>query len=314
MAEENVIEEIQDEIKKMQGNIEDFEIEVVDDPAVEAAEEAADVAEEKASEKEFKEESDYGPKVQKRIQKIVSQRKEAETQARLLQEQNNQLQKRLERLEQGSQKTAEQNFNEQYQQTKQALHVAMEEGDTEAQVNYQERMADMRAAMRVAEMQQQQYQQRHQEYKQQQQRQQQQYRQQQQQAAHQETSREAISWWKDNEWFNSAGYERETQTARAIDEQLAKEGYDKESPEYFEVLNNRLQNVFPELGSKPSPSKSRTKSRSPVAPTTGGSSSYKGNRVKMSKDQLKMARELGINTEAGLKQYEAEIRQLRRSQ
>ena len=36
---------------------------------------------------------------------------------------------------------------------KEALKKAVEEGDTEAQVDFSEQMADMRAAMRVAEMQ-----------------------------------------------------------------------------------------------------------------------------------------------------------------
>jgi len=36
------------------------------------------------------------------------------------------------------------------------LTKAVEEGDTEAQVNFQEQMADMRAAMRIADMQKQQ--------------------------------------------------------------------------------------------------------------------------------------------------------------
>ena len=48
------------------------------------------------------------------------------------------------------------------------------------------------------------------------------------------------------------------------------------------------------------------------APTTGGSS-YKGNRVRMTKDQLAMARELGISDEQSLKKYEAEIRKQQRS-
>jgi len=92
------------------------------------------------------------------------------------------------------------------------------------------------------------------------------------------------------------------------------EGYDKNSDEYYHTLNSRLQKMFPELSSGPSPSKTRTKSRPPVAPTTGGSSNYKGNRVRMSQEQLRMARELGINDEKGLKKYEAEIRRQQRSQ
>jgi len=294
MAENDIMNEIEAEIKKAKGEVEDFEIEVIDDPVQEAKEEAVDVAEEKVEDQE----PDYGPKVQKRIQKLVSQRREAEIQAKNIQEQNAQLQKRLERLEQGSQKSAEEMFNQRYSQTKAALTKAVEEGDTEAQVNFQEQMADMRAAMRIAEMQKQQ---------QQQQRTTSPTVGRAQQAAQNPAPPKAMSWWKENNWFNAAGFERETAAARAIDVQLDLEGYDKNSDDYYDHLNSRLQKVFPELGSEPSPSKPRTKSRPPVAPTTGGSS-YKGNRVRMSQEQLRMARELGINDANGLKKYEAEIR------
>tara|TARA_R100001198_G_C5241235_1_gene218622 strand:- start:1118 stop:2014 length:897 start_codon:yes stop_codon:yes gene_type:complete len=295
MAENDIMNEIEVEIKKAKGDVEDFEIEVIDDPVKEAREEAVDVAKEQ-------EVPEYGPKVQKRIQKLVSQRREAEIQARQTQEQNAQLQKRLERLEQGSQQSAEQNFNQRYAQTKQALHKAVEEGDTDAQVNFQEQMADMRAAMRIAEMQKQQRQQRAAASPPRA-----------QQAAKNPAPPKAMSWWQQNNWFNASGFERETAAARAIDVQLDLEGFDKNSDEYYDHLNNRLQKVFPELSSGSSPSKPRAKSRPPVAPTTGGSS-YKGNRVKMSQDHLRMARELGINDANGLKKYEAEIRRQQREQ
>lgn len=300
MAEkEQILEEIEAEIQKAKGEPEEFEIEVVDEPVQEAKEEARDVAE------EAKQDDDYGPKVQKRIQKLVNQRREAEIQARQIQEQNAQLQKRLERLEHGSQQSAEKAFNQRYSQTKAALEQAVEEGDTKSQVAFQEQLADMRAAMRIAEMQRQQAQQRaaasptvgra-------------------QQAAQNPAPQKAMQWWQANNWFNAAGFERETAAARSIDVQLDLEGYDKNSDEYYQVLNSRLQKMFPELSSGASPSKARTKSRPPVAPTTGGSSSYKGNRVRMSQEQLRMARELGINDEKGLKKYEAEIRRQQRSQ
>ena len=298
MAEkEQILEEIEAEIQKAKGEPEEFEIELVDEPVREAQEETKDQAEEK--------EDDYGPKVQKRIQKLVSQRRDAEIQARQIQEQNSQLQKRLERLEHGSQQSAEQAFNQRYNQTKAALEQAVEEGDTKSQVAFQEQMADMRAAMRIAEMQKQQSQQRaaasptvgra-------------------QQAAQNPAPPKAMQWWQANNWFNAQGFERETAAARSIDVQLDLEGFDKNSNEYYQNLNNRLQKMFPELSSGSSPSKTRTKSRPPVAPTTGGSSSYKGNRVRMSQEQLRMARELGINDEKGLKKYEAEIRRQQRSQ
>ena len=298
MANEDVINEIEDEIKKAKGEPEDFQIEITDDPV----EEVKDIVEEEKAASENQEE-DYGPKVQKRIKKLVDQRRQAEIQAQQIQEQNAQLNARLARLEQGSAQNSEKAFNQRYNQTKAALTKAVEEGDTEAQVNFQEQMADMRAAMRIAEMQKQQQSQRSvsptvgra------------------QQAATQQVPEKANSWWQQNRWFNTGGFERETAMARSIDVQLDLEGYDKDSDEYYQVLNNRLQKVFPELNSNPSPSKARTKSRQPVAPTTGGSS-YKGNRVSMSKDQLRMARELGITDESSLKKYEAEIKRQQRSQ
>ena len=135
-----------------------------------------------------------------------------------------------------------------------------------------------------------------------------------QQAAQNPAPPKAMQWWQANNWFNAQGFERETAAARSIDVQLDLEGFDKNSNEYYQNLNNRLQKMFPELSSGSSPSKTRTKSRPPVAPTTGGSSNYKGNRVRMSQEQLRMARELGINDEKGLKKYEAEIRRQQRSQ
>ena len=298
--QEEVINEINDEIKKAKAEPEDFEIEITDNPA----EEAKDVAEEKKAEEEKAQaeaeqakQEEYGEKVQKRIQKLVAQRKDAELQVKEMQEQNAQLNARLLRLEQGANKNTKQAFNQRYSQVKQALEKAVEEGDTKAQLAFTEQLADMRAAVRVAQLQQQQ-------------------RSQQsvsptvgraQQTVSNPVPDKAMQWWQKNNWFNQQGFERETATARAIDVQIEAEGFDKNSDDYYEELNNRLQKVFPELISGTSPNKTKVKSRQPVAPTTGGSS-YKGNRVRMTKDQLAMARELGISDEQSLKKYEAEIR------
>ena len=291
--QENAIAEIESEIKSTSGD-ENFEIEVADEKE----------PEQKAKpEPETDEQPEYGEKVQKRIKKLVDQRREAELQTVQANEQVAQLTARLERLEQGNSHRVENEFNQRYAQTKQALAKAVEEGDTQSQLNFTEQLADMRAAMRIAEMQ----------------------RQQQaqaavsptvgraQQVAQQPAPKKAMDWWEKNRWFNSAGYERETAAARAIDIQLEIEGFDKEADEYYQVLNDRLQKVFPELNSGSEPSKARVKSRQPVSPTAGGSPSYKGNRVRMTQDQLRMARELGINDDKGLKQYAAEIQRQQRS-
>ena len=294
---EKAMADIQEEIKNTGGEANDFEIEVTQDDAVESK------AVEKESKPEKDDDQEYSQRVERRIKKLVDQRREVELQANELQEKNNQLEQRLARLEQGSQNQAENQFNQRYDQTKRALKQAVENGDTDAQVAFQEQLADMRAAMRIAELQK-------------------------AQAANQAVSptvgraeqmaqtppapKKAMDWWERNRWFNSNGYERETAAARAIDVQLEVEGFDKEEDEYYDELNIRLQKVFPELRSGSNePTKQRVKSRSPVAPTAGGST-YKGNRVRMSQDQLRMARELGITDEKGLKQYASEIQKQQR--
>ena len=266
--------------------------------------------------KEITEETEEKPKqlsdeelsqrVQTRINKITEQRREAELEAKKYQEETAQLKARLERLERNNvqqQTTQAQNqFQQQYDLTRQALTKAVEAGDTQSQINFQEQLADMRATIKVNELQRQM-----------------QVQQQPasptvgraQQASVNPAPEKAMRWWERNNWFNAKGYERETAAARAIDVQLDLEGHDKQSDDYYNLLNSRLQRMFPELVSSNDQS-TRVKSRKTVAPTTGGSP-YKGNRVRMTQDQLRMARELGINDEASLKKYASEIQKSQRS-
>ena len=83
---------------------------------------------------------------------------------------------------------------------------------------------------------------------------------------------------------------------------------------YCRKKQNKLLPYYPELISESNvtQSKQRVKSSTVVAPSTGGSA-YRGNRVRMTQDQLRMARELGINDEAGLKKYAQEIQKSQRS-
>ena len=287
---EDPIKEIEQEIeaKKQAVPEDDFQIEITDQEP-----------EQEPEQKELPlDDVNYGAKVQKRIKKLVSERKAAEQQTAALQEQNAQFQARLERLERGNQNQAENNFQQRYNDTKAALTKAVEEGDTEAQVNFSEQLADMRAAIRVNELQRKQMQMAPPP-------------QPKSQSVEEDSApppRKAMTWWKENNWFNSSGFERETAAARAIDVQLDLEGLDKNSDEYYEELNNRLRKMYPEL-IYPKETPKRAKSRSPVAPTTGGSAGvYKGNRVRLTQDQLRMARELGITDQDALKKYEAEVK------
>ena len=291
------MEEIEKEIEEVKSKSggDDFEIEIAEDEKEET----------KQKEKENLTDEQHSARVQTRINKLTEQRRAAELEAKKHQDETAQLKARLEKLEKGNETQqvaqAESQFQQRYNLTKQALHKAVEEGDTDAQVNFSEQIADMRAAVRVQQMEKQMRAQRS-------------YSPtvgKAQQASANPPPQKAMGWWENNKWFNSQGYERETAAARAIDVQLDLEGYDKNSEEYYNILNSRLQKVFPEVISSNDQSK-RVKSRQTVAPTAGGST-YKGNRVRMTQDQLRMARELGINDEAGLKKYASEIQKSQRS-
>ena len=249
-----------------------------------------------------KEDEDYSQRVQRRINKLVQQRKESDAKAEEKEQELNALKQRLERLEQGETQKAQKQFEDRYVSVKQEMQKAIEEGDTGKQVEYAEQLADIRAAMKVAELQRQQS------------------VQQKTQsptvgrAAQPSAPKKAMDWWGKNQWFNSPGYERETAAARSIDVQLDLEGYDKESDQYYETLNNRLQKIFPELISKPDmPVKTRPKSSQTIVAPSAGGSTKTGNRVKMTKEQLRMAREIGLTTPEQIKAYAEELKKQERT-
>ena len=192
-------------------------------------------------------------------------------------------------------------MQEHYDLTKQALAKAIEEGDTEAQVKFNEELVDIKTALALQKIE----------------------NQKKRETAsptvgkanyiqQNPTPALATEWWKKNDWFNAKGFEQETAMARAIDVQLDIEGFDKNAPEYYQELNSRLQKRFPELISEDEVTKSkpRTNSRQAVAPTTGGSG-YRGNRLKVTKDELAMARELGITDPTALQKYAKEIQTIK---
>tara|TARA_R100001440_G_scaffold20817_1_gene34483 strand:- start:378 stop:1322 length:945 start_codon:yes stop_codon:yes gene_type:complete len=299
---DSINDEINSEIEKVkQKGTEDLEIELVEKPVEEP------VVEEKKQEKKDpadvteEEKKKYSEDVQKRIKKVLAQKHEAEAKSAELLEQVSEMKKRLEKIETSNEKQGQNQLREHYDLTKKALAKAIEEGDTEAQIKFTEELGDLKTTLAVQRL----------------------AKEQGKRAmptsidTAQQTSKNpppqlAMRWWQDNKWFNSKGYDQETAYARSIDVQLDIEGYDKNTPEYYSELNNRLQKKYPELISidEVVEDKPRAKSRQAVAPTTGGSG-YRGNRIRMSQQELAMARELGITDPDALKKYAKEIQTLK---
>ena len=232
-------------------------------------------------------------RMQKRIDQLTARRHEAERREATKDQQLQELHARLENIETGQNQAAVQTFQEKYDQVKKDLMAAAEEGDTARQVGLTEQMADMRATARMAEVS----------------RNQQPLQQQPQQPVGQEAPQAAYDWWNKNKWFNTPENSAATAFARAIDVQLEQEGYDKNSPDYYTELDNRCQEKFPELYTE----HGNAKAKPPTSPSGGkkrSSKRSKDGRIQLTRDQLNMARELGITTEAQLKAYAKEIQEL----
>ena len=296
LAEVNA--EISDNIEESKNKLkeQDLEIEITDEPKII----------EKKQVKENKPEindKNYSESVQKRIRKLINEKKTSDEEKEALQQQMSQMAQRLEKIEKSNETQGQNQLAEHYNLVKRALGKAIEEGDTDQQIKFNEELVDIKTAIamqnqsraskvqaetnspNVGRAQQQ---------------------------ATNPAPEKAMTWWKDNNWFNSKGFEKETAMARAIDVQLDIEGFDKNDAQYYNELNNRLQKSFPELISNTEVSVTRPRqSRQAVAPTTGGQV-YRGNRVKMTSDQLRMARELGITDPEHIKKYAKEINNLNR--
>jgi|TARA_R110002110_G_scaffold104067_1_gene262675 hypothetical protein len=237
-------------------------------------------------------------RMQKRIDQLTARRHEAERREEAKDQQLQQLQERLNSLESTQEKQNVQSFQEKYDQVKRALMAAAEEGDTEKQVSLTEQMADMRATARMNEFANSQITAK-------------QNVQQQAETSQQNQAPEAAyAWWNRNSWFNTPENSTATAFARAVDVQLEAEGFDKNSPDYYKELDNRCQDKFPELYTKTV----NAKSKPPTSPSGGkkrvSKQSSKDGRIQLTRDQLSMARELGLTTEAQLKAYAKEIQEL----
>ena len=304
--QESVLEEVNAEINesieesKNKLKEQELEIEVTDEKPVKEEKKPVEAKIEKKPEIG---DEDYSQAVQKRIKKLIHEKKTSDEEKEALQMQMSQMAKRLEKIEKSNETQGQNQLAEHYNLVKRALGKAIEEGDTEQQIKFNEELVDIKTAIalqnqakankiqtetnspNVGRAQQQ---------------------------ATNPAPEKAMTWWKDNNWFNSKGFEKETAMARAIDVQLDIEGYDKNDAQYYNELNNRLQKSFPELISNTEVSVSKPRqSRQAVAPTTGGQV-YRGNRVRMTSDQLRMARELGITDPEHIKKYAKEINNLSR--
>ena len=234
----------------------------------------------------------YSEKVRKRIAKEVAKRAEAE-------QRNVELEQRLAEIERKTFEIANKSLKNQYTSVSSDLKSAIEEGNTDKQVELYEKMADIRNQMSKTE-----------EY-----------------SAEKPKAKKndakvpplAADWVKENSnWFNKPGRRKETAMAYGIDAELTEEGWDVNDPGYYDEMNKRLKDSGLEFFNKSEENTSQNEKnvvqknnrvQSPVAGVSRKKATD-SNRVKLTQDDLDTARNFGIdiNDEAALKRFAKEVK------
>ena len=115
-----------------------------------------------------------------------------------------------------------------------------------------------------------------------------------------------LRWQAKNQWFGTPGYEELTAFALGLHQKLVTTGVDPRSDEYFERVDARLKQVFPEVfksteAARAEPSK---KPANVVAPATRSSGAKK--TIKLTTTQARLAEKYGLTH----KQYAQEVLKL----
>ena len=125
----------------------------------------------------------------------------------------------------------------------------------------------------------------------------------------QETSRDerAEAWRDENSWFGSD--DEMTAFALGLHNKLTKDGVDPRSDEYYEKINSRMRQVFPDQFDdgllEETPEEAPKKSSNVVAPATRSTSPKK---IRLTQSQIAIAKKLGVPLEDYAKQQAALMR------
>lgn len=115
-----------------------------------------------------------------------------------------------------------------------------------------------------------------------------------------------LNWQAKNQWFGSPGYEEVTSFALGVHQRLVNSGVDPQSDTYFERLNARITEKFPEVtgnGGRESPSGTPQATRRPGSVVAAVQRSSGPKTVKLTSTQVALAAKLGLTPQ----QYAAAV-------
>lgn len=112
----------------------------------------------------------------------------------------------------------------------------------------------------------------------------------------------AVDWQKTNPWFNTD--EEMTSFALGLHNKLVKEGVDPRSDDYYERIDTRMRQVFPDSFSEAEEPKPK-RSTNVVAPATRSTAPKK---IRLTQTQVILAKRLGLTPEQYAKQVALDMR------
>jgi len=255
-------------------------------------------AEPKFEQTEEKEEEsglqDYSDKVQKRIKKLTFQAKEAERRERAAVEYAKGLKSKYESAEKKFEET-DTNYLKEYNaridserdKAKSELKVALDSQDAELIMEAQDKLTKLAVEKEKVSMTLDEKESRKKEVESQP-------VEEQNQAPQPQISTRAQEWATDNEWFGSDRVL--TSAAMGIHEDLLQEGIDAESDAYYNQINKRMKEYFPQKFAESSTEE--TTKATPVQNVASVSRRSGGRKsVKLTKSQVVIAKKLGVPLE-----------------
>lgn len=113
----------------------------------------------------------------------------------------------------------------------------------------------------------------------------------------------ATAWQKANPWFGSD--DEMTSLALGLHQRLVREGIDPQSDEYYERINTRMRQVFPDQFDSEEKSPEKARRSSVVAPASRSTAPKK---IVLTETAVKLAKRLGLTPEQYAKQVAEEMR------
>jgi hypothetical protein len=233
---------------------------------------------------------------EKRIRKLIRERKERDEHIQALIQKNEELStnlrtkdKEVNVLGKSSLDASEKQLTDKIELARSVYAEAFEEGDKDRVLKAQEMLNDAQIDLKNVTAAKNNYQEVQEQIVPQQQ-------QVQRQPAPQRTDPKAEQWAANNDWFGTDNVM--TAAALAIDAELKGEGYDPEDQDFYEEINNRIKSAFPQKFGE-SQNRVQENTSQPAQVVSGGSRSSptSSKKVRLSKEDVRLAQKWNIPLE-----------------